>query len=108
VNPAVVHIVTEAGLHFTGRDGDTGQRMEIAELPKAVHPFYFGVQFHPEYVLYSVLLFFFLPSLLGCDVSISHLSIYCSLLAFSDTTWHESNHHPPLNQSSIDTILTFL
>jgi hypothetical protein len=46
--------------------------------------------------------------------------VFCSILysscsltapAFSDTTWHKSNHHthplPPLNQSSIDAILTF-
>jgi hypothetical protein len=34
------------------------------------------------------------------------LSIYCCLPAFSDTTWHESNHHFPLNQSSsIDTTI---
>jgi hypothetical protein len=59
---------------------------------------------HALYVFCSTVL----PSLLGCDVSISHSSIYCSLFAFSDTAWHESNHHPPLNQSSIDTILTFL
>jgi len=24
--------------------------MEIAELPNAVHPFYFGCQFHPEFL----------------------------------------------------------
>jgi hypothetical protein len=36
------------------------------------------------------------------------LSIYYCLSAFSDTTWHESNHHLPLNQSSIDTILALL
>jgi hypothetical protein len=43
-----------------------------------------------------------LPSFLVCDdVSVS-LSIYYCLFAFSDTTWHESNHHLPLNQSSID------
>lgn len=27
---------------------DTGVRMEIAELPAAAHPFYFGTQYHPE------------------------------------------------------------
>ena len=31
--------------------------------------------------------------------------IYYCLPALSDTIWHESNHHPPLIQSSIDTIL---
>jgi ribosomal protein S18 acetylase RimI-like enzyme len=45
-----------------------------------------------------------LLSFLVCDVSLSLLSIYCSLPAFSDTTWHESNHHlpPPLLQSIIN------
>lgn len=31
----------------TGVD-DKLERMEIAELPRAQHPFYFGTQFHPE------------------------------------------------------------
>jgi CTP synthase len=35
-----------AGLSFTGKD-ETGRRMEIVELP--THPYYIGVQFHPEY-----------------------------------------------------------
>ena len=48
VNPAVVNEMTSAGLHFTGRD-DTGERMEICELKQIDHPFFFGVQFHPEF-----------------------------------------------------------
>lgn len=48
VNPERVAAVEAAGLKFTGR-GDQGVRMEIAELPKEVHPFYFGTQFHPEF-----------------------------------------------------------
>ena len=48
VNPAKVEQLEAAGLFFTGRD-DTGQRMEIAEISREVHPFYFGVQFHPEF-----------------------------------------------------------
>jgi hypothetical protein len=36
--------------------------------------------------IHSVILLFFLLSFLVCDVSVSLLSIYCSLLAFSDTT----------------------
>jgi CTP synthase len=48
VNPARVEELEAAGLYFTGRD-DTGERMEIAEVSRAVHPFYFGVQFHPEF-----------------------------------------------------------
>lgn len=47
VNPERVDAIEAAGLLFTGRD-DQGVRMEIAELPSDVHPFYFGVQFHPE------------------------------------------------------------
>lgn len=47
VNPDRVSEIEQAGLFFTGRD-DEGVRMEIAELPTSVHPFYFGVQFHPE------------------------------------------------------------
>ena len=38
-----------AGLLFTGKD-DTGTRMEIVELPRDVHPFFFATQFHPEFL----------------------------------------------------------
>jgi NIMA (never in mitosis gene a)-related kinase len=60
-----------------------------------------------KYVFCSM---FFL-SFLVCDVclSLSYPSITARLSAFSDTTWHESNHHSSspqsINQSSIDTIL---
>jgi len=46
VNPELVPQIEKAGLNFTGQD-ETGQRMEITELPE--HPFYIGVQYHPEY-----------------------------------------------------------
>ncbi|CAN1328033.1 CTP synthase [Linum perenne] len=46
VNPDLVARFEDAGLSFTGKD-ETGQRMEIIELPN--HPYYIGVQFHPEY-----------------------------------------------------------
>ncbi|KAK4750374.1 hypothetical protein SAY87_027823 [Trapa incisa] len=46
VNPEMIGKLEEAGLKFVGRD-ETGKRMEILELPS--HPFYVGVQFHPEY-----------------------------------------------------------
>ncbi|CAB4309786.1 unnamed protein product [Prunus armeniaca] len=46
VNPDVIGILEEAGLKFVGKD-DSGRRMEILELPS--HPFYVGVQFHPEF-----------------------------------------------------------
>ncbi|RXH84461.1 hypothetical protein DVH24_027360 [Malus domestica] len=46
VNPDVIGVLEEAGLKFVGKD-DSGRRMEILELPS--HPFYVGVQFHPEF-----------------------------------------------------------
>ncbi|KAL9266210.1 CTP synthase-like protein [Drosera capensis] len=46
VNPDVVGALEGAGLRFVGKD-ETGKRMEILELPS--HPFYVGVQFHPEF-----------------------------------------------------------
>ena len=48
VNPKRVEQLEAAGLRFVGRDA-SGERMEIAELPSTVHPFYIGVQFHPEF-----------------------------------------------------------
>jgi hypothetical protein len=42
------------------------------------------------------------------SLSVSLLSIYYCLSVFSDTVWHESNHHShPSNQSSIDAILRY-
>ena len=38
--------IHEAGLKLVGRD-ETGTRMEVAELPD--HPYYVGVQYHPEF-----------------------------------------------------------
>ncbi|KAA0046678.1 CTP synthase isoform X1 [Cucumis melo var. makuwa] len=46
VNPEFIGAFEEAGLKFVGKD-ETGNRMEILELPS--HPFYVGVQFHPEF-----------------------------------------------------------
>ncbi|KAJ4824084.1 CTP synthase 1 [Turnera subulata] len=46
VNPEMVSQFENAGLSFVGRD-ETGQRMEIIELPG--HPYFVGVQFHPEF-----------------------------------------------------------
>ena len=48
VNPEKVADIEAKGLKFSGRD-DTGQRMEVAELPRDVHPFFLGVQYHPEF-----------------------------------------------------------
>jgi hypothetical protein len=56
--------------------------------------------YQPTYVFCYVSLPFF-PSV-DASVSLSR-SITTRLSAFSDTTWHESNHKPSLNQSSIDT-----
>ncbi|XP_019427936.1 PREDICTED: CTP synthase isoform X1 [Lupinus angustifolius] len=46
VNPDLIGTLEEAGLKFVGKD-ESGKRMEILELPS--HPFYVGVQFHPEF-----------------------------------------------------------
>ena len=47
VNPAYVEKLESGGMNFVGRD-DSGKRMEILELKD--HPFFVGVQFHPEYL----------------------------------------------------------
>lgn len=49
VNPSIVDEVHNAGLAFVGRDEESGNRMEIAELPFCEHPFYVGCQYHPEF-----------------------------------------------------------
>ncbi|KAK9937297.1 hypothetical protein M0R45_014097 [Rubus argutus] len=46
VNPDMILQFENAGLSFVGRD-ETGRRMEIIELP--AHPYFVGVQFHPEF-----------------------------------------------------------
>jgi CTP synthase len=48
VNPEYIEALEKAGLVFSGRSPD-GTLMEIAELPKSVHPFFLGTQFHPEF-----------------------------------------------------------
>jgi CTP synthase len=47
VNPDYIERLETAGLRFSGTSPD-GTLMEIAELPAEVHPFFVGVQFHPE------------------------------------------------------------
>jgi CTP synthase len=47
INPSYVKHLEEAGLIFSGTSPD-GVLMEIAELPRTVHPFMLGTQFHPE------------------------------------------------------------
>ena len=48
VNPKYVKRLEKAGLVFSGISPDR-RLMEIAELPKKVHPFMMGSQFHPEF-----------------------------------------------------------
>jgi CTP synthase len=48
VNQNYVKDLEEKGLVFSGVSPDK-TLMEIAELPKGVHPFMLGVQFHPEF-----------------------------------------------------------
>ncbi|KAL9105215.1 MAG: hypothetical protein Q9187_008760 [Circinaria calcarea] len=47
VNPAYIDCLASHGLSFIGKD-DKGERMEIIELKD--HPWFVGVQFHPEYL----------------------------------------------------------
>ena len=46
VNPDLIESIEVAGLKFVGKD-ESGQRCEIFELEG--HPYYVGVQFHPEF-----------------------------------------------------------
>ncbi|TSC69844.1 MAG: CTP synthase, partial [Parcubacteria group bacterium Gr01-1014_46] len=49
VNPEYIEQLTDAGLVFSGKS-PSGILMEIAELPRKVHPFFLGTQFHPEFL----------------------------------------------------------
>ena len=49
VNPEYVNMIEGGGLVFSGKSPN-GVLMEIAELPKSVHPFFLGTQFHPEFL----------------------------------------------------------
>lgn len=53
VNPSFIGDLEQAGLVFSGRSPD-GHLMEIAELPKKVHPFYLGTQYHPEFLAHPL------------------------------------------------------
>jgi CTP synthase len=48
VNPEYVEQLKAAGLVFSATSPN-GILMEIAELPKSVHPFFLATQFHPEF-----------------------------------------------------------
>ncbi len=47
VNPEYIMQLEEDGVTFSGKSPD-GRLMEIMELSQDVHPFFVGVQFHPE------------------------------------------------------------
>lgn len=47
INPDYIEQLEKGGIVFSGKSPD-GVLMEIAELPKDVHPFFLGTQFHPE------------------------------------------------------------
>ena len=49
VNPEYIEQLEKGGLVFSGKSPD-GTLMEIAELPKDIHPFFLGTQFHPEFL----------------------------------------------------------
>jgi len=48
VNPDMVDIMKKEGMCFVGSDVD-GKRVDVVELAAATHPFFVGVQFHPEF-----------------------------------------------------------
>lgn len=48
VNPDLVELLVSKGLRFTGKD-EKKERMEVVELDASDHPYFVGVQFHPEF-----------------------------------------------------------
>lgn len=48
VNPEYIEKLEKAGLVFSGKSPNR-KLMEIAELPRKIHPFFLGTQFHPEF-----------------------------------------------------------
>lgn len=48
VNPEYIERLSKSGLVFSGISPDR-KLMEISELPRSVHPFLLGTQFHPEF-----------------------------------------------------------
>ncbi|MBY0473205.1 CTP synthase [Patescibacteria group bacterium] len=49
VNPTFIKQIEEAGMVFSGTSPD-GVLMEVAELPRDQHPFFIGIQSHPEFL----------------------------------------------------------
>ena len=48
-NPKYISQLEGKGLVFSGK-APSREIMQILELPREVHPYFVGVQFHPEYV----------------------------------------------------------
>lgn len=48
VNSDYLDRFEKSSLIFSGKDKE-GQRMEVVELSRDVHPYFIGVQYHPEY-----------------------------------------------------------
>uniref|UniRef100_A0AAY4BNF9 CTP synthase n=1 Tax=Denticeps clupeoides TaxID=299321 RepID=A0AAY4BNF9_9TELE len=48
VNPELKQNFEDQGLHFVGQDVE-GERMEVIELDAPDHPYFVGVQYHPEF-----------------------------------------------------------
>lgn len=48
VNPEYIEQLEKGGIIFSGKSPDK-RLMEIMELPHKIHPFFVGVQFHPEF-----------------------------------------------------------
>lgn len=48
INPKHIAALEAAGMMFSGH-ADGGRRRIICELPRTQHPFFFAVQFHPEF-----------------------------------------------------------
>ncbi len=53
VNNDYVENLEKEGLVFSGKSPN-GKLMEIAELPKKIHPFFLGTQFHPEFLAHPL------------------------------------------------------
>lgn len=53
VESAFIPQIEKAGMVFSGTSPD-GTLMEIAELPKDIHPFFIASQFHPEFLAYPL------------------------------------------------------
>lgn len=93
----MVEELEAAGLRFVGKD-ESGRRMEVLELPG--HPFFVGVQFHPEFksrpdtpsalfrgkALLRAWVFLSKPSVLGVVFFLNHNTTSRGLL--QALSWH--------------------